>query len=86
MYFALDQPAFDLKDGDTGNLEIVLDERLGVLHVPAKAVSAANGQPIVYYLRDDGMKAYKYVETGATIDARTEILSGLEEGESVIIK
>jgi len=86
VYFALNQPAFELKDGDTGTLEIVLDERLGVLHVPAKAVSAANGQPIVYYLREDGMKAYKYVETGATIDARTEILSGLEEGESVIIK
>lgn len=86
VYFALTQPSFELKDGDTGTVDIVLDERLNVLHVPAKAVSAANGRPIVYYLREDGMKAYKYVEVGATIDARTEILSGLEEGESVIVK
>jgi len=86
VYFALTQPSFELKDGDTGTLEIVLDERLDVLHVPAKAVSAANGEPIIYYLREDGMKAYKYVETGRTIDARTEIISGLEEGESVIVK
>ena len=86
VYFALTQPTFELKDGDTGTMEIVLDERLNVLHVPAKAVSAADGKPIVYYLREDGMKAYKYVETGRTIDARTEIISGLEAGESVIVK
>lgn len=86
VYFALTQPSFELKDGDTGTVEIVLDERLNVLHVPAKAVSAAGGRPIVYYVREDGMKAYKYVEVGATIDARTEIISGLEEGESVIVK
>ena len=86
VYFALTQPSFELKDGDTGTLEIILDERMDVLYVPAKAVSAANGKPIVYYLREDGMKAYKYVETGKTINAYTEIISGVEEGESVIIK
>lgn len=86
VYFALTQPSFELKDGDTGTVEIVLSQRLNVLHVPAKAVTAANGRPIVYYLREDGMKAYKYVETGETIDARTEIISGVEEGESVIVK
>jgi hypothetical protein len=64
----------------------VLDERLNVLYVPAKAVSTANDEPIVYYLREDGMKAYKYVEPGVTINNRTEIISGLTEGESVIVK
>lgn len=86
VYFALTQPSFELKDGDTGTLEIVLDERLNTLYVPAKAVTLANEKPIVYYLREDGMKAYKYVEPGMTINALTEILSGLEEGESVVIK
>ncbi len=86
VYFALTQPSFELKDGDSGTVEIVLDERLNVLYVPAKAVSAANGEPIVYYVQEDGMKAYRYVEPGMTINAYTEILSGLEEGDSVIIK
>ena len=86
VYFALTQPSFDLKDGDTGTVEIVLNERINVLYVPAKAVTAANGEPIVYYVREDGMKAYRYVEPGMTINAYTEILSGLEEGDSVIIK
>lgn len=84
VYFALTQPSFELKDGDTGTVEIVLDERLNVLYVPAKAVTTADGKPIVYYVREDGMKAYKYVEPGMTINACTEILSGLEDGERVI--
>lgn len=86
VYFALTQPSFELEDGDSGTVEIVLDQRLDVLHVPAKAVSAANGQPIVYYLREDGMKAYKPVEAGVTINGRTEILSGLAQGESIIVE
>lgn len=86
VYFALTQPSFELMDGDTGTVEIVLNERLNALYVPAKAVTAADDKPIVYYVREDGMKAYKYVEPGMTINACTEILSGLEEGESVIIK
>lgn len=86
VYFTLTQPSFELKDGDSGTVEIVLNERLDVLHVPAKAVSEANGQPIVYYLNEDNLKAYKYVQTGTTIDARTEITAGVVEGESLIIK
>lgn len=86
VYFVLTQPSFELKDGDTGTVEIVLNERLNVLYVPANAVTAANNKPIVYYVREDGMKAYKYVEPGMTINGCTEILSGLEEGEKVIVK
>ena len=86
VYFALTQPSFELKEDDTGTVEIVLNERRDVLHVPAKAISEAGGKPIVYYLDENGLKMYKYVQTGLTIHARTEILSGLEAGESVIIK
>ncbi|MBR6571126.1 MAG: efflux RND transporter periplasmic adaptor subunit [Clostridia bacterium] len=84
VYFALMQPSFELKDGDNGTVTIVLDERLGVLHVPAKAVAMMDDQPIVYYLREDGMKACKPVQVGVTINGRTEILSGVEEGEQLV--
>ena len=86
IYFALVEAAYELKDGDSGTVEIVLDKRLDALHVPAKAVSETEGSPIVYFLREDGMKAWKPVETGATINGRTEILSGLEEGELIVVK
>lgn len=85
VYFALLEPSFELEDGDRGRIEIVLEERLDALYVPRDAVSSANGQAIVYVLREDGMRAYREVETGITVDKRTEILSGLSEGESVIV-
>jgi len=86
VYFALTEPSFELEDGDSGTVSIVLDQRLDVVHVPAKAVSAVDGQPIVYYLREDGMKAYKYVQTGITINGRTEILGGVEAGETIVVE
>ncbi len=86
VYFALTQPAVELKDGDNGSVAIVLAQLHDVLYVPFKAVSAAEGQPIVYYLREDGMKAYKPVETGAEINGYVEIISGLEEGETIVVK
>ena len=84
VYFVLSEPAFELEDGDIGSLVLVLSEHLDVLYVPTAALSASQGQPIVYYKREDGMKAIKPVETGATVGDYTEILSGLVEGEEII--
>lgn len=85
VYFRLDEPSFELESGDRGTIELVLDQRLNVLTVPKEAVSTAGERSIVYYQREDGMKAYKEVEVGVTFNRRTEIISGLSEGESVIV-
>ena len=85
VYFKLDEPSFELESGDRGSVTLVLDERLDVLTVPKDAVSTAGDRSIVYYQREDGMKAYKVVEVGITVNRRTEIISGLSEGESVIV-
>lgn len=86
VYFVLKETAFELKDGAAGSVEMVLSEHHDVLHLPREAISEAEEQAIVYYLREDGMKAWRAVETGVTIDGRTEILSGLSEGDSVITR
>jgi len=86
VYFVLSEPAYELKDGDSGTVEFMLDARYDVLNVPADAISEADGRPIVYCLREDGMKAWKAVEIGVTINGRTEILSGLVEGEIIVVK
>jgi len=84
VYFALKEPAFDLEEGDRGTVELILEEYIDVLHVPANTVSSAGGQSIVYYKREDGMKAYKPVVTGPTVAKRTIILEDLTEGEAII--
>ena len=84
VYFTLVTPAFDIEDNDKGSILLELDSRKDVLRVSEKAVSRANGQTIVYYQDEDGMKAYKPVEIGLNAEGMYEILSGLTEGEAVI--
>jgi len=86
VYLVLAEPSFELEDGDVGTTVLVLSEHLDVLYLPKDALSASAGQPIVYYQREDGMKAIKPVETGVTIGDYTEIISGLSEGELVIME
>ena len=84
VYFALTEPTFDLEDNDRGTLTIELDSRHDVLHVPSSAISTINGETVVYYQDDEGMKAYKTVTVGLEANDQIEIISGLEEGDLVI--
>ena len=63
---------------------MLLDYRDNALVVPAKAVTTVAGQTVVYYVDEDGLRAYKPVETGLAANGMVEILSGLEEGEAII--
>lgn len=85
VYFALSEPALELEEGNIGTLVLILSEHEAVVYVPKTALSATDGNPIVYYRREDGMKAIKTVETGVTVGDYVEILSGLEEGEEIIV-
>ena len=84
VYFALNEPTFDLEDNDRGTVVLTLDTREDVLCVPSGAVSVINGETVVYYQDENGVKAFKRVEAGLTANKMTEIISGLEEGELVI--
>lgn len=85
IYLMLREPNFELEEGDYGYLTLILDQRPNALHVSEDAVSHAGEQPIVYFLRSDGEKAYKPIETGITVGDRVEVISGLDEGEQIIV-
>ena len=57
-----------------------------MLTVPLKAVHLASGKSYVYVLGEGNMREVKWIETGLFGDETVEILSGLTEGEKVIIK
>ena len=86
VYLKLKDPVLDLEEQESGTMILILDSRTDVLMVPKSAVSTANGQSIVYYQDENGLKTYKQVETGLTADGMVEIISGLTEGESVIVE
>lgn len=86
IYLQLTKPAFDLEVQSFGAFDLLRDSRKDVLMVPDSAVTTLNGKSIVYYQDESGLKAYKQVETGLKANGMVEIVSGLAEGESIIVK
>lgn len=88
LYFALAEDGVNLNVsvGNAGTLKVVTEQKTDVLTIPARAVHIADGKSYVYVVGDDNMREVKWVETGMYGDSNVEILSGLEEGEKVILK
>ncbi len=86
VYLKLKKPALDLDVQTFGSFNLLRDSRKNVLMVPESAVSTSKGQSIVYYQDEAGLKAYKQVEIGLVAEGMVEIVSGLTEGERVIVK
>ena len=68
--------------GQMANLTIVFEARQG-LGVPSASILGRGGQSVVFVVQD-GKAIAKEVQPGFQNDAWTEILSGLEAGETVV--
>ncbi|MDR1572291.1 MAG: efflux RND transporter periplasmic adaptor subunit [Clostridiales Family XIII bacterium] len=66
------------------DLEIVIDEKAGVIAVPRKAVFALDGEDFVYVAKD-GRASLRQIEVGLKGEDLYEIAANLAEGESVIV-
>jgi len=74
----------DLKPLMTAAVGIVVEEKPDVLLVPNRGIRRDKEGKYVEILRDN-MPARVSIETGLTSEEHTEVLSGLEEGQEVII-
>lgn len=72
--------------GTMGLMKVVLGEKKQVLCVPANAVHIADGKSYVYVLGADNVREVKWIETGLMGDTYAEVISGLTEGEKVILQ
>lgn len=88
LLFAIaeDDGSMSLEVGTMGMMKVVLGERKQVLSVPTDAVHVADGKSYVYVLGTDNVREVKWIETGLIGDTDTEVLSGLTEGEKVILQ
>lgn len=74
-----------LKSGMTAQAEVLTKEIPDVLAVPSAAVHSQNGSNVVTVLQPDGTQRSVPVQTGATGDGKTQIVSGLQEGQQVVL-
>lgn len=71
--------------GNVADAILVQDKRTGVIAVSNSMIKSIDGEKIVYVLKD-GKKEAQVVETGMETGSMTEIVSGLTEGDLVVIR
>jgi len=86
---SIDNPGGELKANMTANAEILLDEHKNVLSVPENAVIYDNQKNASVQIPDKGQKdgVRKIpVKVGLSDGSKTEIVSGLKEGDQVVLQ
>jgi HlyD family secretion protein len=89
VWVSIDNPGGELKANMTANAEIILSEHKGVLTVPEQALIYDNGGKAFVEVPDskakDGKKRVSVV-AGISNGTRTEIVSGLKQGDEVVLQ
>jgi len=81
---SIDNSEGRLKPDMTATINIVLEERKGVLAVPEKALRSEGGKRVVYVVNGEGSVA-RAVRVGRRGGGFIEILDGLKEGDVVLV-
>jgi HlyD family secretion protein len=86
-YVTIDLYAPDprLRDGQTAHAAVIIDERENVLSVPNAAVRRQGDMAIVVVVDPNGSQHVVTIQTGIVGPDRTEVLSGLTEGQRVVV-
>lgn len=72
--------------GSSGIIRLTMDKRENVLTIPKGAVQTVEGKSCVYVLDENNIRSIKWIETGLFGDTTVEVVSGLEEGEELVLK
>jgi RND family efflux transporter MFP subunit len=80
----LENPVAELKDGMSATAEVIIERRDDVLSIPNRAIRGTPENPMVVVLVD-GQQEEREITLGLSDGMNTEVLSGLEEGEEVVV-
>lgn len=76
---------FQLREGLTVTVSIIVEERSDVLLVPNGAITSQGGQAYVQVVSPDGTIEERLIQTGISNWQYTEVIDGLIEGEKVVV-
>jgi HlyD family secretion protein len=74
-----------LRTGMSCKVEVIIAQYEDVVYVPVQAVLRIAGQPTIYVVNQDGSYTERAVEIGLDDNKMLRIVSGLEEGEVVLM-
>ncbi len=74
-----------LKPGMNANIKIIAEKRSDVLQTPVQSIVAIGDSYIAYVLTKTGPELRKNIKIGKSNDKMVEILSGLEDGDQVVM-
>jgi RND family efflux transporter MFP subunit len=80
----LEGPVAEIRDGMTATAEVIIERRDDVLFIPNRAIRGTLENPTVLVLVDEQVEE-REITLGLTDGINTEVLSGLEEGEEVVL-
>jgi len=76
---------FQLREGLTVTVSIIVAEATDVLLVPNSAITTQSGQTFVQVVAADGTQEQRAIQTGISDYQFTEVTGGLSEGEQIIV-
>ena len=76
---------FQLREGLTVTVSIIVAQKSDVLLVPNTAITTQLGQSYVQVLTADGAVEKRAIETGTSNWQYTEVTEGLSEGEKIVV-
>lgn len=84
VYLTLDEVPQNLRPGMTTQVDITTQEVTNVLVVSNSAIKPYQGEKAVQIMEGDSV-FYQPIEMGISGDLYTEVISGLEEGQEIIV-
>ncbi len=86
VYISMDETPTGLLPGMTADVEITTAERQDVLVLPRRSVHAQENSAVPVPVLESGQVVTYTVEIGLVGDLNVEVLSGLQEGDQVVVK
>lgn len=83
---SIPNPELILKPGMYGNLELILATRENALVIPESTVRYQGDQAYVVVMNAAGKAEFRNITTGQRLPGEVELISGLIEGERVVVE